>query len=273
MGDSLPKWLIKAIIEKINLLENSKRQGKLYWNTLNVLINNICLSGDAGLKKKKTNTLKVPLESLVISPSEDSQVLQIEALGYEMHLSFLIWLHSHCQKHHKPSRAFSAFTSMSLQWPWISTAGCDKAQNCQDCLSCLISKACLCYSGSWNESTQQTCHGRTRSPVWKLCTQRTKKMMHAWRTRQVIVQYSWYMIHVPTSSCRQIAGRFLIQSVALLFGLAIPFSLYHPKPGTPQLSMSSGLHGTLGSGFTHGWNLSGDNIQNSTGCSDGHFCF
>lgn len=41
----------KSNHRKKNLPENSKRQGKLYWNTLNVLINNTCLSGDVGLKK------------------------------------------------------------------------------------------------------------------------------------------------------------------------------------------------------------------------------
>lgn len=61
----------------------------------------------------------------------------------------------------------------------------------------------------------------------------------------------------------------------LLCSLGLPFSSAYStqSQGTPQFSVCSDLHGMLGSGFTCGWNLSGDDIQSSTGCSDGHFVF
>lgn len=85
------------------------------------------------------------------------------------------------------------------------------------------------------------------------------------------------MIRMPIGSHHcQIAGRFLIWFVALLFMLVVPLSLCHPKVWTPHLSVPSDLYGTLwsgpGAGFMCGKKLRGGELQSFTDWSVHHFC-
>lgn len=111
----------KILTEIKTLIKSGERREKLYWNTLNLLINStICQV----MLTKKPNTLQVsfkpqgdPFLICFLWASEEPQLLQGEALSYEIHSSILIWLHGHSQKHHAAGRAFSDFTSINLQWP------------------------------------------------------------------------------------------------------------------------------------------------------------